>query len=77
VEAQTKVPSHIQKETVRLKQALKQQIQQIDKVLRDKLSTLKDSTSKANRTVKEIQQQQDNLRWMQSIIQRVDKLINY
>ena len=77
VEVQTKVPSHIQNETVRLKQALKQQIQQIDKVLRDKLSTLKDSTSKANRTAKEIQQQQDNLRWMQSIIQRVDKLINY
>lgn len=77
VEAEKRVPSHIQKETARLKQTLKRQILQIDKALQDKLSALKDSTAKANRTAKEIQQQQENLRWMQSIIQRVDKLINY
>lgn len=68
---------HAQKEGQRIKDVLKSALGQIDQVLSSKLTELQQSTSAAILTDQEIKRQQDELKWMEGIIARVNKLINF
>jgi len=71
------IPSHIAKETKRLKKVLKEQIMKVDQLLAKKLKELQESINNKDKTQAEIKKQESDLLWMNNIIQRVNNLINY
>lgn len=77
VSAKSAIVEHITDETKRLKETLKKQIKEVEKVLAKKLNEVRQRVSDADRTQKEIEQQESNLKWMNEIITRVNNLINY
>lgn len=77
VEAKKAAESHARKEGERIKTVLKSALKQIDKILSSKLTELQKSTNAVNQTEQEIKRQQDELKWMEGIIVRVNKLINF
>ena len=77
VNAKSAIVKHITDETKRLKDTLKKQIKEVEKILAKKLNEVRMRVSDADRTQKEIEQQESNLKWMNGIIKRVNNLINY
>lgn len=77
VSAKKSIVEHIDDETVRLKETLKEQIKEVEEILAKKLNEVRKCVSDAERTQKEIEQQESNLKWMNGIIKRVNNLINY
>ena len=77
VEAKKAAEAHAQKEGQRIKDVLKKVLGQIDGILESKLTELQQSTNAAMQTEQEIKKQQEELRWMEGIIDRVNKLINF
>lgn len=77
VSAKSAIVEHITDETKRLKETLKQQIKEVEKILAEKLNEVRKRVSDADRTQKEIEEQESNLKWMNGIITRVNNLINY
>ena len=77
VSAKSAIVEHITDETKRLKETLKKQIKEVEKILAKKLNEVRKRVSDADRTQKEIEEQESNLKWMNSIITRVNNLINY
>lgn len=75
--AKQAVTNHAQSESVRIKKSLKDYLNKIDTLLQRKLEELKKSTNSAAQTQKEIERQESNLKWMESIIKRVNELINF
>lgn len=71
------IPEHVDKETQRLKSELKGQLKSVDQVLSKKLKELSASTNQANQKQEAIRKQESDLKWMNGIITRVNKLINY
>ena len=76
-DAKSAAYSHAQSESNRIKKHLKDYLIEIDNVLRKKLEELKLSTESSNRTQAEINRQVSNLKWMEEIIERVNKLIYF
>lgn len=76
-EAQSAALRHVNSETDRIKKNLKNQLQDINEVLAAKLTELEESINDVNETEKEIKIKQDNLKWMNSIIDRVNRLIKF
>lgn len=77
VSAKSAIVEHITDETKRLKETLKKQIKEVEKILAEKLNEVRKRVSDADRTQKEIEEQESNLKWMNGIITRVNNLINY
>lgn len=77
VEAKKAAEAHAQKEGLRIKQVLKQVLGQIDGILSAKLTELQESTNAALQTEQEIKKQREDMKWMEGIIARVNKLINF
>lgn len=69
--------AHARSESARIKEMLKEYLERIDNILKNKLTELKQSTEASNQTQQEIEKQQANLKWMESVIERVNKLINF
>ncbi|KKB45512.1 hypothetical protein HMPREF1212_04706 [Parabacteroides sp. HGS0025] len=76
-DAKSAAYSHAQSESNRIKKHLKDYLIEIDNVLCKKLEELKLSTESSNRTQAEINRQVSNLKWMEEIIERVNKLIYF
>ncbi len=68
---------HVTKETVRLKQHLKEELEKIDKVLDSKLETLSNSEQNLKVKSQEIAENEAKLKWLQSIQQRVRNIIEF
>ena len=71
------IPKHVRNETNRLKNKLKNQIAEVEKVLTQKLEDLQKRVDSKEQTQTEIEKQESNLQWMNGIINRVNDLINY
>ena len=75
--AREDIPSHIAKETKRLKKLLEEQIKKVDQLLARKLKELQESIDNKDKTQAEITKQESDLEWMNGIINRVNNLINF
>lgn len=76
-EARIVAKKHAKKESVRIKEQLKNFLVKIDQNLQSKLNELKQSTETSLQTKAEIAKQESNLEWMKGIIERVNGLINF
>lgn len=76
-EARIAAKKHAKKESVRIKEQLKDFLVKIDQNLQSKLNELKQSTETSRQTKAEIAKQESDLEWMKGIIERVNGLINF
>lgn len=76
-EARIAAEKHAKKESVRIKEQLKDFLVKIDQNLQSKLNELKQSTETSLQTKAEIAKQESDLEWMKGIIERVNGLINF
>lgn len=67
----------VEKETIRLKDYLKKELAKIDQVLDEKLDTLSKTQADANAKAEEIKKKQEDLKWLESIQERVNQMIKY
>lgn len=77
VNAQEAAKEHAEKESVRIKEQLKDFLVKIDHSLQNKLKELKQSIGLSHQTKVEIAKQESDLKWMEEIIQRVNGLVNF
>lgn len=77
IEQQEGIPQHIENETTKLKDHLKKEFAEIEKILSKKLGNLKQMLNNAAQTQAEIDEQKRQLEWMRGIISRINKLVNY
>ena len=68
---------HVASETTRIKDNLGVQLRAINAALDNKLTELQNTINDANITEKELETKKKNLDWMNSIIDRINKLINF
>lgn len=68
---------HVKNETKRIKLFLNQKFLEIDQILERKLNDLQESIDKANTTEEAIKEQKEDLKWMQDVIVRVNKLVKF
>lgn len=68
---------HVTTETNRIKEALSIQLKEINKALEKKLTELQNAINDANETAQELEIKKNNLKWMNGIISRINKLINF
>lgn len=76
-EARIVAKNHAKKESVRIKEQLKNFLVKIDQNLQSKLNELKQSTETSLQAKAEIAKQESDLEWMKGIIERVNGLINF
>lgn len=67
----------VEKETIRLKEFLKKELAKIDRVLDEKLDSLSKTEADANAKAEEIKKKQEDLKWLESIQERVNQMIKY
>ena len=77
IEQQKNIPRHIDGEVKKLKEVLKKEFAEIERILNTKLSNLKQMLNNAAQTQAEIDKQKHQLEWMRSIVERINKLVNY
>lgn len=77
VDAKTSAMKHIETETTRIKKMLSKQLTEINDALETKLSELEHTINDVNVTSKKLEEKKQNLDWMNGIISRINKLINY
>ena len=75
IKAQAK--EHVETETSNIKSSLREQLSEINKALEMKLNQLNQMINNAKETAQQIATKQNNLKWMNGIIDRVNKLINF
>ena len=75
--AKTSAMSHVAAETIRIKKMLSKQLKDINNALEKKLDELQKAINAANLTSKELEVKKQNLIWMNNIIERINKLINF
>ena len=71
------IRNHIAQDAERLKEKLKGQIKEIEKILTIRLKDVREHVSNAEHIREVIMQKEYELRWMNSISERVNNLINY
>lgn len=76
-DVESSVPKHIESEIQRLKEKMKEQMSKLDNILVEKLNVLKEKTESSEKTESEIRKQESDLNWMNGIVEKVNKLINY
>lgn len=69
--------NHVQAETNHIKEKLHEQLQEINNALERKLNELNDTINNVNITAQEMAEKKRNLDWMNGIIERINKLINF
>ena len=69
--------NHVLSETQRLKEYLKGELAKIDKVLNQKLDSLSKTEADNKEKAQEIAKKEENLRWLESIQERVNNIINF
>lgn len=69
--------NHVNAETQRLKDYLKGELAEIDKVLYQKLDALSKTKADNRAKAKEIAEKEKNLKWLESIQERVNNIINF
>ncbi len=74
---QNNATEHVTKETVRLKQYLKEELDKIDKILDNKLEALSNSEENLKVKAQEIAENEAKLKWLQNIQQRVKNIIEF
>ena len=77
VSAKSAIVEHITDETKRLKETLKKQIKEVEKILAKKLNEVRKRASNAEHIHEDIKRKEYELRWMNSISERVNNLMNY
>ena len=68
---------HVREETMRIKTFLHKQLKEINEALERKLGELNDIVNNVNVTARELETKKKELEWMNGIIDRINKLINY
>ena len=68
---------HIQDESVRLKEYLKEELVKIDNILIEKLDSLQKTETDAQIKATEIEQKEKDLKWLNSIQTRVNNIIHF
>jgi hypothetical protein len=76
-DAKKSAMEHVASETARIKKMLNKQLGEINNALEKKLDELQNTINDANVTTKELETKQNNLKWMNNIIDRINKLINF
>ena len=76
-DVESSVPKHIESEIQRLKEKMNEQMSKLDNILVEKLNVLKEKTESSEKTESEIRKQESDLNWMNGIVEKVNKLINY
>ena len=71
------IRNHIAQDAERLKEKLKGQIKEIEKILTIRLKDVREHVSNAEHIREVIMQKEYELRWMNSISERVNNLTNY
>ena len=69
--------NHVTSETQRLKEYLKGELSKIDKVLNQKLDALSKTQADSKAKADEIAQKEKNLKWLESIQNQVNSIINF
>ena len=68
---------HVKLETNRLKEHLRSQLVEIDKILNEKLDMLSKIEADNDAKAAEIEQKENNLKWLESIQNQVNSIINF
>lgn len=76
-EAKEVTMEHVATETTRIKDELNTQLKEINSALDKKLTELQSTINDANITAQELETKRKNLEWMNGIISRINKLINF
>lgn len=76
-EAKESAMKHVASETNRIKKMLGKQLKAINEALEKKLNELQGTINDANVTAQELETKKKNLEWMNGIIARINKLINF
>lgn len=76
-ETKTAAINHVTSETQRLKEYLKEELAKIDKVLNQKLDALSKTEADSNAKAEEIAHKKKNLKWLKSIQNQVNNIINF
>jgi len=76
-EAKESAMEHVASETKRIKKMLGEQLKAINNALEKKLNELQGTINDANVTAQELETKKKNLEWMNGIITRINKLINF
>ena len=69
--------NHVKSETLRLKEHLKGELAKIDKVLNQKLDALSKTEADNKAKAEEIAEKEKNLKWLESIQDQVNNIINF
>ena len=69
--------NHVKSETQRLKEHLKSELAKIDKVLNQKLDALSKTEADNKAKAEEIAEKEKNLKWLESIQNQVNNIINF
>ena len=69
--------NHVKSETQRLKEHLKSELAKIDKVLNQKLDALSKTEADNKAKAEEIAVKEKNLKWLESIQNQVNNIINF
>ncbi len=69
--------NHVKSETLRLKEHLKGELAKIDKVLNQKLDALSKTEADNKAKAEEIAEKEKNLKWLESIQNQVNNIINF
>ena len=77
IEIKKLVREHIESETENIKNKLHRQLTKVNTVLKSKLDKLSTMINEANATDLELENKRKQLEWMNSIINRVNELINF
>ena len=77
VNIQKLVIAHVDKETQRLKDILKKELNEINNLLIQKTNDLKKKISETNAKEEDIKRNESNLKWIESIQKRIDELVEF
>lgn len=72
-----KAVEYVQRETLKIKDTLKKDINRLDDVLDEKLDNLENIESDTKATEKQIKKKEEDLKWLQTIQKRVDAIIEF
>ena len=76
-ETQKNVNNHVQQQTIVLKEHLKSELKNIDKILDEKLNALKNTEANVATKAEEIKKKEDDLKWLQAILMRVQAIVEF
>ena len=67
----------MEQQTIVLKEHLKSELKNIDKILDEKLNALKNTEANVATKAEEIKKKEDDLKWLQAILMRVQAIVEF